>query len=159
MEIVLVALQFAHIATGAAWFGASVFANVAVLPYIAHQPPARQRELVGHLILGPERILIAAALGAAVTGLVRGIAFGRIESAAALATPYGIVWLASIVIAVVVFATGGRVTSRAARMIRDNDAASDPEVAEMFARLRVGFRVELAGIAAILAAMVLLPRL
>ena len=80
MEIGLVLLQFAHIATGAAWFGASVFANVAVLPFLATQPPARQRELVSRLILGPERILIAAALGAAVTGLVRGIAFGRIES-------------------------------------------------------------------------------
>jgi uncharacterized membrane protein len=159
MDIALVVIQFAHVAAGAAWFGASVFANVAVLPYIATQPPARQRDLVGRLILGPEKVLIAAALGAAVTGVVRGVVFGRIESVATLATPYGVVWLASIVIATFVFATGGRVTSPAARRIRDDGGASNADVANLLARVRVGFRIELAGIATILAAMVLLARL
>lgn len=128
-------------------------------PYIGRQAPARQRELVGRLILGPERILIAAALGAAVTGLVRGIAFGRIQSVSALATPYGGVWVASIAFALVVFAVGGLITSPAARALREDHGSSEADVARLLARVRVGFWTELAGIAAILVSMVLLPRL
>ena len=62
-------------------------------------------------------------------------------------------------IAVVVFATGGRVTSPAARALRDDDGESDAAVKNLLARIRLGFRIELAGITAILATMVLLPRL
>jgi hypothetical protein len=159
MDVALVVIQFVHVATGAAWFGSSVFANLAVLPYIGGQTPARQRELVGRLIVGPERILIAAALGAAISGLIRGVAFGRIQSMDALISPYGAVWAASIAMAFVVFATGGRVTSPAARALRDNDRASDAVVVRLVGRIRVGFRIELAGITAILASMVLLPTL
>jgi hypothetical protein len=158
MELGLTVIQFVHIGTGAAWFGASFFANVVVLPFIGRQAPAHQRELVGRLILGPERILIAAALGAAVTGLIRGVAFGRIHSVAALMTPYGAVWVASIIVALVVFAAGGAVTSPAARALRDGDGSSDADIASLLARVRIGFRIEVAGIATILALMVLLPR-
>jgi hypothetical protein len=163
MEVGLVIVQFIHVAAGAAWFGASLFANAALIPYISQQSRARQRELVGGVILGPERILIGTALGAAVTGLIRGIAFGRIQSVAALATPYGIVWLGAIVIALGVFATGGRVTSPAARAIRDDVTASsqgsDERLATLLSRVRFGFRLELTGITAILVLMVVLTRL
>ena len=63
--------------------------------------------------------MIAAALGAAISGLIRGVAFGRIQSVDALTSPYGAVWAASIATAFVVFATGGRVTSPAARALRE----------------------------------------
>jgi hypothetical protein len=159
MDVALMVIQFVHIAAGAMWFGASVFANLAVLPYVAGQPPERQRELVGRLILGPERVLIAAALGAAISGLIWGVAFGRIQSVDALTSRYGVVWAASIAIAVVVFATGGRVTSPAARALRDDDRASEATVTSLLGRIRVGFRIELVGITTILATMVLLPTL
>jgi hypothetical protein len=162
-DIGLGVVQFIHVAAGAAWFGASLFANAALLPYIGRQAPARQRELIVGIILGPERILIAAALGAAVTGLIRGIAFGRIQSLDGLATPYGIVWLAAIVIAVAVFATGGRVTSPAARALRDDDTlwgpGSDGRAANLLERVRLGFKLELAGITTILALMIVLRML
>jgi hypothetical protein len=47
MDVALVVIQFVQIAAGAVWFGESAFANLAMLPYVAGQPPARQRELVG----------------------------------------------------------------------------------------------------------------
>lgn len=163
MEVGLVIVQFIHVAAGAAWFGASLFANTALLPYISRQSPARQRELVGGVILGPERVLIGAALGAAVSGLIRGIVFGRIQSAEALATPYGIVWLGAIVIALAVFATGARVTSPAARAIRDADTSpgqdSDRSLATLLSRVRFGFRLELTGITTMLVLMVVMARL
>ena len=163
MDIGIVVVQFLHIAGGAAWFGGSLFANAVVLPYVGRQAAERRRELVGGLIIGPERVMIAAALTAAVTGVLRGMVFGRIQSIESLGTPYGLVWLASVVVAVLVFGTGGRITSPAARALRDDDAVWASGSAEMseaaFDRVRRGFRFELAGITAILGLMVALTRL
>lgn len=155
MDVGVTIAQLIHIAGGAAWFGGSLFANAVIVPYIGRQPMARRADLVGGLILGPERVMIAAALTAAVSGLVRGIAFGQIQSLDILGTPYGIVWLASVIVAMLVFATGGRVTSPAARALRDDESAT----AQAFDRMRLGFRLELAGISIILGLMVVLARL
>ena len=162
MDLGLVLVQFVHVAGGAAWFGGSLFANLVLVPYVLGQPPERQRELVGDVILGPERVMIAGALTAGVSGLVRGVAFGRISGLDELATPYGVVWLASIGVAVAVFAVGGRVTSPAARALRDEErlwAGPPTDRSPFLARLRNGFRVELVGITTILVLMTLLPRL
>ena len=155
-------VQFVHLAGGAAWFGGSLFANAVLLPYVLRQPPERQRELIRGVILGPERIMIAAALTAAVTGLVRGIVFGRIDGTDVLGTSYGLVWLASIGVAIAVFAVGGRITSPAARRLQDDDGVWDGGGAARGAlldRLQLGFRIELAGITTILILMTVLGRL
>jgi uncharacterized membrane protein len=164
MNLGATAMQLVHIAAGAAWFGGSLFANIVVVPFILRQPPRRQRELVGALIIGPERVMIGAALGTAVTGLLQGTLYGRIRSLDALSSPYGGAWLGAVLLALVVFAIGGRVTSPAARALRDHDEIWDdaPEPTApraAFARLRLGFRLELAGIAGILVLMALMPRL
>jgi uncharacterized membrane protein len=164
MDVGAAIVQLIHIAGGAAWFGGSLFANAVVIPYVGRQSVERRRELIGGLILGPERVMIAAALTAVVSGLVRGIVFGRIQSVDVFGTPYGIVWLASVVVAILVFATGGRVTSPAARALRDDDGirgggSDDTVAARTFGRLRFGFRLELAGISIILGLMVVLARL
>jgi hypothetical protein len=106
--------------------------------------------------------MIAAALTAAVTGLVRGIVFGRIDGTAALGTSYGLVWLASIGVTIAVFAVGGRITSPAARRLRDDDGVWDGDSAArapLLARVRAVFRAELVGITTILVLMTLLTRL
>ena len=51
---------------------------------------------------------------AGITGLLLGVSSGRLGDLDALATRYGALWVASIVVAMAVFATGGLVTSRAA---------------------------------------------
>ena len=73
-------IRFLHDAGGAAWFGASVFANVVLLPFVMRQPVDRQRDLVSGLLRTPERFIIVAALLAAATGLARGLWSGRIDS-------------------------------------------------------------------------------
>jgi len=115
MDTGLVSVQFVHIAGGAAWLGGSTFANLVVLPFIARQPVDRQRGLFAAIVLGPERVMIGAALLAGLSGLLRGTLFGPIKSLAALGRPYGLLWFAAILITAVVFAVGGRVTSPAAR--------------------------------------------
>ena len=156
------ALLFLHIAGGAAWLGASVFANLVLVPQLSRLPMDRRRELVGSLILGPERLIIGAALAAAVTGLALGLGYSDLRSVAALTTPYGLVWLASIFVVVGVFAIGGRVTSPAARALRDDASLWGPGPAEaarrdpLVDRLRLGFRLELSGILLVLGLMVVL---
>ena len=166
MDLGLSLIGFLHVAAGAAWFGGSLFANLVVVPFIIRQPGVRQRELIGGLVIGPERLMIAAALGAAVTGLLLGPVLGRIDSLDAVASPYGMVWVGAILVALAVFAVGGRVTSPAARTLREDDAiwtdasgSSESRRAEALARLRLGFRLELAGIAVILVLMTLLSRI
>lgn len=157
-------IRFLHDAGGAAWFGASVFANVVLLPFVMRQPVDRQRELVGGLLRAPERFIIAAALLAAVTGLARGLWSGRIDSVDDLTTTWGATWLAAIAVTLFVFAVGGRLTSPAmSALIRDDalwvvDATTQTDEARAgtFGRMRIGFRLELVGLSVILALMVVL---
>lgn len=155
-------LLFLHLLGGATWLGASVFANVVLVPYIGRRPSGERPELVRLLVLGPERLVIGSALLAGITGVLLGISSGRIAVVSDLATPFGALWLASIVVAVVVFATGGLVTSRAAAQLvgpatRDSGGAERGGEAAL-GRLRAGFAVELVGIVSILALMVALGR-
>jgi uncharacterized membrane protein len=159
----LVVTEFLHVAGGAAWLGGSVFANLVLLPFIVRQPVERQRSLIAAFVLGPQRVMIAAALLAAITGFVRGIVFGPTTSLEALGSPYGLMWIVSIVIALAVYAVGGMVTSPSARRLRDLDGLwSDGEGATSsrtaaVGRLQLGSRLELVGIGLILALMAALP--
>jgi hypothetical protein len=156
-------LLFLHLLGGASWLGASLFANVVIVPYIEGRPRSEWPGLVARLVLGPERLVIASALTAGIAGILLGISSGRIASDDALVAPYGFVWLASIGVAGVVFTTGGLVTSRAAARLVGR-VPSDPlgiaRSAEKtdLRRLRLGFAVELAGIVTILGLMVVLGR-
>lgn len=156
-------LLFLHLLGGATWLGASMFANVALVPYIARRPSTERPELVQRLILGPERPIIGSALLAGITGLLLGVSSGRLGGLDALATSYGALWVASIVAAMAVFATGGLVTSRAAVQLAGRETAEGAGSAgtrdeAALRRLRVGFAVELAGIVTILGLMVALGR-
>lgn len=156
-------LLFLHLLGGATWLGASMFANAALVPYVARRPSSERPELVQRLILGPERLIIGSAVLAGLTGVLLGISSGRLGGLDALATSYGLLWVASIVVAMAVFATGGIVTSRGAKQLAHNDAAEaantpGPGDEAALRRLRMGFAVELAGIVTILGLMVALGR-
>jgi hypothetical protein len=124
---------------------------------------------VRSLIIGPERLVIGSALLVGTTGLLLGASSGRIAALDDLATPFGTLWVASIVVALAVFATGGLVTSRAAADLErdattveggasDPGGASEPGGEAALQRLKAGFAVELAGIVSILGLMVALGR-
>jgi hypothetical protein len=111
--------------------------------------------------------VIPAALTAGITGLALGISGGRIAGLDSLTTGHGLLWAASIAVAVAVFATGGLVTSRAAARLAapiPAEAATaaapgiQPDTGAALRSLRVGLAVELAGIVVILTLMVGLGR-
>ena len=156
-------LLFLHLLGGASWLGASVFANAVLVPYVARRPPAERPDLVQRLVRDPERLVIGSALLAGVTGLLLGVSSGRIRGVDDAGTPYGMLWVASIAVAIAVFATGGLVTSRAAAQLAtgptaDSGGGRGSEGETALRRLRVGFGVELAGIVTILVLMVALGR-
>ncbi|HEX2754476.1 MAG TPA: hypothetical protein VHM48_03375 [Candidatus Limnocylindrales bacterium] len=161
MDIWLMVVQFVHILGGAAWLGGSIFANLVLLPYVFRQAPDRRRGLIGVLILGPERVMIGAAVIGGLMGLVRGTFFGPIRSIDDLGSGYGLTWLGAVVVVLGVFVVGGAVTSRAARRLLDDDAlwvaSADGRLGDAYAttavRLKVGFRIELSGILVTLALM------
>jgi uncharacterized membrane protein len=165
MDVVGTVVHFLHVASGAAWLGGSLFANLFLVPFALRQPIDRRRDLVQSLLLGPERLMIGAALLVILTGLARGILFGPVVTLEALSRPYGLVWLLSIIIVAMVFATGGRVTGPAIhRLAQDDDLWHGPSATArrrevLSRRLVLGFRVELAGILVVLALMVVLRHL
>ncbi len=161
MDAIPVGVQLLHLLGGSAWLGGSVLANGFLVPFTFRQPPERQRELVGALLLGPERLMIGAALTVAVTGVLRGTVFGRIDGLDALARPYGAIWLLAIAMTLTVFAIGGRLTGPALVRLANDDTlwAGDEGSAQRHAltrRVRIGFGAELVGIIAILGSMVAL---
>lgn len=163
MDALVISVHFLHVAAGAAWLGGSVFANFFLLPYTLRQPTERQRALIRTLLIGPERLMIGAALLVVVTGLVRGTLLGPISGPEALGRPYGLVWIASIVVIALVFATGGRLTGPAMRRLAQEDhlwengsAAAASQRDALSRRLVIGFRAELAGILGVLGLMVML---
>lgn len=160
MDLLAVVLRFLHVGGGTAWLGASLFANLVIVPFIAGQPADRRPALVERLVLAPEKVIIGGALTAAISGLILGVAGRGFTSIEALTTPAGLVWLAAILIAIAVFGTGGRITSPAARRLQRPPASDEDgrDSDQALGRLRTGFRIELAGIASILALMVVLPR-
>lgn len=161
MDVGLVLVQFIHILGGAAWLGGSILANLVLLPFLFRQPPDHRRDLIRNVVLGPERLMIGAAVIGGAMGIVRGTVFGPIRSVAALGTGYGMIWLTAILITVGVFAVGGAYTSRAARRLIDDDGLwvgsakgeVSPEFVATAGRLRAGFRIELLGILVVLALM------
>ena len=62
-------LLFLHLLGGASWLGASIVANLVLVPYVGRRPPAERPELVRRLILAPEKLFIGSALLAGITGL------------------------------------------------------------------------------------------
>ena len=129
-------LLFLHLLGGASWLGASIFASVVLVPYVGRRPPAERPELVPRLIRAPERLVIGSALLAGATGLLLGVSSGRMRGIDDAGTLYGMLWVASIAVAVVVFARGGLVTSRAAAQLTAEPTADKDGASERGAILR-----------------------
>jgi uncharacterized membrane protein len=155
-------VHFLHLVSGAAWLGGSLFANFFLVPFALGQPIDRRHDLIRSLLLGPERLMIGAALLVVVTGLARGIFFGPIGTLEALSRPYGLVWMLSIIIVAIVFVTGGRLTGPAIHRLAQEDdlwngrSATAARRDALSRRLVIGFRIELGGILVVLGLMVVL---
>jgi putative copper export protein len=164
MDPVAALLRSIHLLGAIVWFGGALAMNVVVLPVVLDVADASRRDLASRVFFGFERLAIPAALAAAISGLVLGIAYGRITGPAALLTPYGATWLAAVVVTAAVLAVGGRISSPNARRLftdhdlwrRGSDGGQATGLGSAVDRLRRSLRLELAGLATVFVLMELL---
>jgi uncharacterized membrane protein len=145
---VLAAVQWLHVLAGTLWFGTALTLDLLVLPSVRSLPDdVRQAwfrpfvERYGHVI-GPAAGLTI------VLGIARGLLGGAQEL---LASPYGITWTASLVLAIGLAALGAGVIAPAARALA---ATGGAEARVMQARLSSLGRLDLGGFLVLFTLMV-----
>jgi hypothetical protein len=109
-------------------------------------------------------MMLIAASGTIVLGIIRGTVFGEIKDVADLGSPYGIYWLIGLVAACLTYAYGTWYLSpRANRLTAEMAAAGvgpggqmPPELAAAMSRLKLIALLELVGFFVVFTAMILM---
>ena len=92
--------QWLHVLLGIFWFGASLTANVILVPALSRLPLADQQRFGGAYGAVANRVLPPVAYAVIILGVIRGTVFGPLQSIdAILATAYGLTWLLALVTA------------------------------------------------------------
>jgi uncharacterized membrane protein len=141
-------LQWLHILFAIAWFGGTLTVNFLVVPAAALLPAAEQAGWWKAFIARSVRYFAPVAGAAIILGIARGIAVGVLSS---LTTPYGLTWIAALVLGIAIAIWGARVTNPAVARIATS-TASDLE-ASVAAANRMG-RIELGGFLVIFTLMI-----
>ena len=87
MDLGEATLRWLHILFGTFWFGGALFANFVVVPAMMRLPAEPQQQFLKLFAEQTERMMLIAASGTIVLGIIRGTAFGEIKDVAALSTP------------------------------------------------------------------------
>jgi uncharacterized membrane protein len=152
MMALAVAVHWVHVLGAIVWAGSQIFLFAALWPALLGRPASEARALLGALMPGVARIMGPAGIITILSGLVRGTAFGPIRSLAALTTPYGLTFLASLLLVAALTVRGGRLRSRMGPSVFGEGAF--PDRARPFLR-RQG-TITLSGVALLLVGMVLM---
>ena len=114
----LIVIQWLHVFLGIFWFGSTLYLDFVVIPAVMTLPLEQQRTVSMPLTTFSERVIIPAALLVIILGLVRGTIFGPVQSLGFLfGTAYGLTFLIAGLSALVTFAWGQLVLTRAARRL------------------------------------------
>ena len=141
MDVLPIVVQWLHVFAAIFWFGGTLFSNFVVIPAVRSISVPAQREF-GNAIGRTARIVMPFAYATIVLGIVRGTVWGPIKDADTLfGTPYGITWLASLVVAVALIAYGQLVLDRFRERI--GRATSPEEAGRLIARAPRLFGTEL----------------
>ena len=130
-------LQWLHVLGGIFWFGSSLMTNFVLVPILAGLAPDSQRAWAAAFakrygpIVGPIGGLVI------LLGIVRGITGGVLGS---LGSPYGLTWIAAIVVGVALAGVGGGLI---ARTVEKLGTASGQLWDESYGRIKTFGRVEL----------------
>ena len=136
---VLIGLQWLHVLGGIFWFGSALFGLSVLAPVLQSLPAEMQRAVTGPLAAATDRVIIPAAVMTILLGAIRGIAAGVLFQ---LGTPYGITWLAALLIGVGLIVWALAVTGPATRTLRQLEPG--PAYAAALRRAIVVGLVELA---------------
>ncbi len=146
---VLIALQWMHILAGIFWFGSAMTAHIVAFPAFSKFSPETQRAIIEAFAARYGRLVGAVAGLTILLGILRGLAGGV---ANVLTSPYGLTWMAAIVLAVAIAAfEGGRLSPTVGKLI----AAGGPEqVHTLDERLSRYGKIELGGFLVLFSLMI-----
>jgi uncharacterized membrane protein len=141
-------LQWVHIAFAMAWFGGSLAVNFLVVPAAARLASDDQASWWTAFSQESTRFFATVAGVTILFGIGRGIAGGVLSS---LATPYGLTWIAALILSIGVAVWGARLTNPATRRI--GEVAAIERSAAAAAASRLG-RIELGGFVLVFTTMI-----
>lgn len=112
MTALAIAVHWVHVLAGISWFGGQIFLYAALWPAVLELPPGDARAFIGRVAPRVARIMAALGPTIVITGLLRGIAFGPLQSRADWTTPYGLTFVASLAIVLWLSAHGNRMRGK-----------------------------------------------
>jgi uncharacterized membrane protein len=134
---------------GVTWLGGNILLYLAIWPALLKMPATEGKRYYGLVTQRVGTLLGACGVLAVLFGIVLGVVFGPISSFDKLIEPYGLTWLAALVIALSTAFWGDR-TNRVIEPLWDGDKVR----VNAQSRLRIYTIVELIGLGAVLACMV-----
>jgi uncharacterized membrane protein len=144
-----------HMLFATLWFGGTLFVNFVVGPAAERTSPAAAGEMGAQIGLQANRVIPPVAGLAILLGLLRGTVWGPIDSLSAIFnTGFGRWWFIALVLAIITFMWGRRLTGPAAASIGGATTA-DERAARVQRTLRLA-SLELIGFLAIFSMMILM---
>jgi len=107
MLVVLVAVQWLHVLGGIFWFGSALTNHVVVIPSIQAQPPGSQKAWWRSYSSRYGQLIAAVAGATILLGIIRGLVSGVWSG---LGSPYGLTWIASLLLGIGLAFVGARLT-------------------------------------------------
>jgi hypothetical protein len=161
MNLLTVAVQWGHVLLGILWFGTSLALAVIVIPAISRLPIVTQRLVSAQIGARATPIFKVVVPILVLLGIVRGTVLGPIQSVdAMLGTVYGWTWLASLLLAIGVYAWGFIVLEPALHRMAaapiNDDGSPSAELTMATDRVKGLVGLELLGFLAIFTCMVLM---
>lgn len=95
--LVTAILQWAHVFFGMFWFGTVLYSDFILIPVLTSLPLDTQRAVSGPLGKRTDRFMLVVGAMTILLGFVRGVQGGVLGI---LSSPYGLTWLAALVIGV-----------------------------------------------------------
>ena len=146
---VLVGLQWLHILGGIFWFGSAMTVHLIAFPAFRKFPPTTRRAIIEAFAARYGRLVAAVAAATILLGILRGLAGGVLDG---ITSPYGLTWIAAIILAVAIAAfEGTQISPTVGKLI----AASAPQQIEILDKRLDGLgAVQLAGFVVLFSLMI-----
>jgi uncharacterized membrane protein len=145
----LAVLQWLHILGGIFWFGGVLTTDFIVLPVVQGLPSATQHAFVGAFARRATKVVIPVATMTILVGLVRGVVGGVLDR---LATPYGVTWIAALIVGTSLLLFGVRILTPVANKLLELPAG--PAFDAALPRIKRLTLTELGGFVVILTLMI-----
>lgn len=110
-------IQWIHVFLAVYWFGGTIYVNTIVIPNLIKMPVSQSRPFTSAISKSSSKIFPIVQTLVIVFGVLRGTMFGPINSASELTSGYGLRFLVSLILTVLLAGFSHGVTGRTARKL------------------------------------------